>query len=262
MTNRGFRFYTPSHRIREVLSHQRPVVTHTTSRSHIYKAVDPNGPFRPGDIAACFGTCAVSRAITWRTFHPFPPIRRLAWGPSHVAILCRHPVGGMIWAESTSMCAHACLFRDKRVSGVQAHDPWERIGDYEKGGGWVDLYRLVDFWSLSGAESELLTNLVVRHFIRKNVDYDTGGALLSGTTLLRRLPFVLGGGRHTLQAAFCSELIHSLQKRLNRIDHNNSTKYTPGRLMRELVADGTYRYVETFNGIIPFRDGAHAAVTA
>jgi hypothetical protein len=121
---------------------------------------------------------------------------------------------------------------------VQVHRPHTRIADYVRGGGRVDIYRLADIQQLSSAESRLLSRILIDHFVRRGVCYDLGGALLSGTRafqLTRCFPTA------NLDELFCSELVAAVLMRLGRMNHANPTRFSPGRLLRELVRQGTYR---------------------
>lgn len=198
--------------------------------------------FLPGDIAACYGTDWTGRLIRWGTATLFPPAS-LRIGPSHVAILCRWR-GRMIWTESTTLCRSACLIRGKPVSGAQAHSPGERIEDYVRDGGRVDLYRLTHFNRLAFEESRLLTRLILDDFIDPGVDYDLGGALLSGTRVFQCSRFFPGAN---LEQLFCSEFVAAAIMRLNRMNHANPSRYHPARLLRELVRTGKYERVATFD---------------
>ncbi len=199
--------------------------------------------FLPGDIAACFGTDLTGRAISWGTASLLAP-RGLRVAPSHVALCCEFEEQ-VVWVESTTLCPHACLIRGMPVSGVQVHRPLLRIEDYIRAGGRVDIYRLSEIQQLSSAESRLLTRILIDHFARRAVSYDIGGAMLSGTRvfqLTRCFPAA------SLDELFCSELVAAVLMRLGRMNHANPTRFHPGRLLRELVRQGTYRRVRRFAG--------------
>lgn len=198
--------------------------------------------FETLDIAACYGTDITSRTISWLTCAPSAP-RRLRLGPSHVAIICRfheQPV----WVESTTLCRHTCLVHGERIIGCQAHEPELRIHDYVSTGGYVDLYRLSAVDRLSQAESQLLTRILIRHFVGRNVSYDRGGAMLSGTRLFKHTRFLPGADLNQL---FCSELAAKVLMRLGRMNRDNPTKFSPGALLRQLVREGTMQFERTFN---------------
>lgn len=196
--------------------------------------------FQPGDIAACFGRDLTSRVIRLGTMSPFGP-RGLRLPPSHVAILCPHG-DRLLWVESTTLCARPCLVRGLHVSGAQAHLPWLRVRDYVDGGGWVDLYRLVDVDTLSTAETRLLSRILIDHFVRRGVRYDFGGAVLSGTRVFQLLRMFPGAD---LDQLFCSEMVAAVLMRLGRMNRSNPTRFNPGRLLRTLVRNGVYRFVKS-----------------
>ncbi len=193
--------------------------------------------FLPGDIAACYGTELPARCIELATASLLAPTR-LRIGPSHVAMICEHRQMSM-WVESTSLCRHPCLIQQQVVRGVQAHQPEARIHDYLEQGGRIDFYRLSPIFRLSNSESHLLTTVFVKYFVRRGVDYDFGGALLSGTRGLKRSRLFPGAD---LDQLFCSELLAAVLMRLGRLNHGNPTKYNPADLLRELVRQGTYQF--------------------
>lgn len=196
----------------------------------------------PGDLAACYGTDWVSRAISLGTASLFAP-RRLRLGPSHVAVICeRH--GAPVWVESTTLCKHPCVILGRHTSGVQAHLPELRIQDYVSAGGCVDIYRLSPIDRLSHAESDLLTRILVKHFIGRMVRYDTGGALVSGTRLFKRTRLL---PRADLDSLFCSELAAAVFMRLSRMNRANPTRYNPACLLRQLVREGTVQFEHSFS---------------
>lgn len=196
--------------------------------------------FEPGDIVACYGTDWPSRGISLATASLFPP-RRLMVGPSHVAILCEHFRWGMVWVESTSFAPRPCLTSEgtQPTYGVQMHLPLDRINDYVANGGSVDLYRLTDINRLTQDESELLTTILVRHFVDSRKTYDMRGAALSG---MRRLKATRCFPGADLEKIFCSELIAATLQRLNRMNRENPSKFNPACMMRRLVRDGVYRW--------------------
>jgi hypothetical protein len=197
--------------------------------------------FEPMDIAACYGTDPTSRAISWLTASPFAP-RRLRRGPSHVAVICQ--VDGLpAWIESTTLCSHRCLVRGTKVAGCQVHPAELRIQDYVSSGGHVDLYRLSPVDRLSGSESQLLTRILIRHFVGRNVTYDVGGALLSGTRLFKHTRLLPSADLNQL---FCSELAAKVLMRLGRLNRDNPTKYNPSTLLRQLVCEGTMQFERSF----------------
>jgi hypothetical protein len=198
-------------------------------------------PFEPLDIAACHGTGFTANAIRWGTASPLAP-RRLRLGPSHVAVLCAHH-GRMVWVESTTLCRHPCTILGYPINGCQAHLPEERITDYLAEGGRVDLYRLSPIEKLSQDESDLLTRILVRHFIGREVTYDLGGALLSGTRLFKRTRLLPSADLNEL---FCSELVAAVCMRLGRMNRSNPTRFNPACLLRELVRHGTFQLQHSF----------------
>lgn len=193
--------------------------------------------FEPGDIAACYGTDWTARMIRLGTASCVPP-QKLMLGPSHVAIVCEYQ-STPTWIESTTLCRSPCLIHGRSVAGAQAHRPQDRIRDYVACGGHVDVYRLTAVNRLSAAEAQLLSNILVEHFVRAGVTYDYSGAVLSGTRVFQWSRFFPGADLNEL---FCSELVAAVAMRLNRMNHSNPTRFNPARLLRQLVRTGKYQF--------------------
>lgn len=201
----------------------------------------------PGDVLACFGGDRVSRAISALTAWPFAP-SRLRIGPSHVAIVAETPAGtspDLLWCESTTLCPHPCAVTGIARNGVQAHWPRDRVGDYHRSGGHVDVYRLTAIDALNDSESRRLSSILIDQFIRPQRDYDVAGALISGTPVVRLLDGLLLRRFRSLHDVFCSELVAAALMRLCRLNRANPTRYSPAKLLRQIVNQGTYRYVGT-----------------
>lgn len=197
--------------------------------------------FQPLDILACYGTGFTAKVISYGTASLLAP-HRLRIGPSHVALICEYH-GRSVWMESTTLCPHPCVILNQRIDGCQAHLPEIRLHDYVAAGGRVDLYRLSPIDSLSQAESDLVTKILVKHFIGKRVTYDLGGALLSGTRLFKRTRLL---PQADLNELFCSELIAAVLMRIGRMNRANPTRFNPACLLRQLVRQGTYQFQQRF----------------
>lgn len=198
---------------------------------------------QPGDIFACWGTDFVSRFISFETSSLRGP-RGLRFGPSHVAIAAPR-IGWQFgpecyWYESTTLAPRACLQAGRRVSGAQVHSVAGRIGDYVNSGGTVVVYRLTEIDALTEEEIRSLVGMLSRFLGDEDsgpVTYDTVGALCSGTRYVRRWT----AWRNQLDNLFCSELIAAVLQRLSRLCRRNPADYTPARLLRALVTQGTYQ---------------------
>lgn len=196
--------------------------------------------FLPGDIAACYGADWTGRCISFGTASAFGPAK-LRIGPSHVAILCEH-AGDLAWVESTTLCDSPCLIRGQPVAGAQSHRPRDRISEYVQSNGKVDIYRLTPINRLSNLESELLSAILIDHFVKSGKHYDLHGALLSGTRTFQLSRLFPGAN---LEELFCSELVAAVAMRLNRMNHSNPTRFNPARLLRQLVRSGKYAYLQS-----------------
>lgn len=167
--------------------------------------------FQPGDLLAFYGRDLVSRVIELATC-----------GPSHVGIVC--DMGGPMLVESTTLCELPCAVTGECLAGVQAHRPWDRIGNYV---GRVVHVPLSPVWRLSRSESEFLTAMLAQHWIGK--PYELAGAILSGTRLLkwsRLLPYPDGS------SAFCSHLVAACLQRLGRMPLRRASAFNPASLIR------------------------------
>ena len=183
--------------------------------------------FDPLDIAACYGTGFTAKAISYGTASVLAP-PRLKVGPSHVATFCNYQQR-MMWIESTTLCPHPCEITGRPINGCQAHHPASRIADYLADGGRVDLYRLSAIEKLSRDERDLLSRILIRHFVGREVTYDLGGALLSGTRLFKRTRLLPSADLNEL---FCSELVAAVCMRLGRMNRSNPTQFNPACLLR------------------------------
>ena len=196
----------------------------------------------PGDIFCCWGTDWISRGISLPTSSLIGP-RSVRWAPSHVAIACPRYAPNCdrcFWWESTSLTQRECLESKRHISGVQVHEILERIGDYCNAGGKVQIYRLTRFDVLNReAVHELrkfLAECLDDESLHQPLKYDMEGALLSGTKLLGKMLL----WRNQLDTLFCSEMVAASLQRLNLLCRTNPASYSPGRLMRKLLTQGTY----------------------
>lgn len=215
--------------------------------------------FRAGDIAACFGTDATSRMIQFCTYWPLASAG-LRIPPSHVAILSPDERGKIRWWESTTLSDRPCLSNKKPVNGVQVHQIEDRITDYLTSGGKVVIYRLVQIDELDPTEVARLYRMLQR-FVNRRTSYDAAGAAISGLRVMQLLRLLPAANNDRL---FCSELISAVLQRLCRMNRDNPTRFNPGRLIRTLVYEGTYRRERTYDdleqlartNIIPFPKAA------
>lgn len=197
--------------------------------------------FEPADIFACYGACAAARVIRYGTASFFGP-SGLRVGPSHVAICADidPPAGGAglpVWIESTSLSKEPCIIHGVPVHGMQAHWPSDRIDEYRREGGRVDVYRLAEIQTLDANERALLNKILIEHMVRPGVSYDMHGAILSGLRVFKMSSLFPGAD---LDQLFCSEVVAAVLMRLNRMRRDNPTRYNPASLLRELVDHGTY----------------------
>ena len=176
--------------------------------------------WQPGDLMLFWGSGWISRAIEIATN-----------GPSHVGIVAPAEDTRLLLWESTTLCQEPCEIVEKWVSGMQAHCPERRLARY---GGTVARMRLLPAWQLEWPEASLMGRSL-RALI--GCGYDTPGALLSGTKVIRfsrLMPYP------DLGSLFCSEACAHVLMRVNRMPLSNPSAFSPARLVRRLLRCGTY----------------------
>jgi hypothetical protein len=191
---------------------------------------DCNGEFMPGDLLVFAGTGFDSRFIALASCRPWQLL--LGQWFSHIGICARGPAGEVLVFESTTLCELPCEILRRKVHGIQAHKPRQRLDVYP-GKAWR--LRLAPRETLTGAESRRLTSFLMAD-IGKPYDYD--GALVAGTFVLRLCRMFLS----RTDVFFCSDLVMAALKDVGRVDHDlNPRSYSPGRAVRDLTYWGTYQ---------------------
>lgn len=142
--------------------------------------------------------------------------------------------------ESTTLCPDDCLLAGRRVDGVQAHEPCERIEHYIAAGGRVWLYRPVDDWAPDPEQSELLTRFLLRHL---GDSYDYRQAIASADRLMRRFWWFQPANLHSV---FCSELWDAALQQIRLLAPEDYSVVSPARLVRELTKIGRYELAGEF----------------
>ncbi len=189
------------------------------------------GTISPGAVLHFYGHDTQSKAIRFWTR-----------GPSHSALVYTiDAVAGPLLVESTTTYPLPCLLHGIAVSGVQVHPVEKRIGMYP---GDVEVQPLAPMWRLDSSERDLLKSQVEKYWIKQ--PYDLGGALLSGSKLLK---FFNWYPYPDDASVFCSSLCFQLLARLHRLPMDYPDKYNPGRLRR------TCRRVAAFERPIPVKHG-------
>jgi len=182
----------------------------------------------PGDVVAFWGRHWKSRVIEAATC-----------GPSHVGIIVNYGNQPML-VESTTLCDLPCAVRGLTVQGVQAHLVGDRIRNYD---GYVRRVPIADCWRLSAEESAAMTAILCRHWIGR--PYYTGGAIISGTRLLKWTRFI---PYSDLGSLFCSQLVGAILMRFGRCPLDNAIRYNPASLIRRLRECGTFCKPEAIRG--------------
>ena len=149
---------------------------------------------------------------------------------------------GHILAEQPVTVWHDSAVVGEPVEGAQSHRPRDRIREYVQSDGKVDIYRLTPINRLSNLESELLSAILIDHFVKAGKLYDMRGALLSGTRTFQLSRLFPGAN---LEELFCSEMVAAVAMRLNRMNHSNPTRFNPARLLRQLVRSGKYAFLQS-----------------
>lgn len=141
-----------------------------------------------------------------------------------------------MWVESTTLAHRPCLIAGRVISGVQVHRPEDRIQDYR---GKVAVYRLVP--PFLPQEEQYLWRYI-QPFLGKG--YDRSTVLLAGTKVLRFSRLLPGAWGADLNELFCSELTAAILMQMNKMNWDNPTRYSPARLLRTVVRNGTYTRVK------------------
>lgn len=149
-------------------------------------------------------------------------------GLSHVGIVVAWPeVTRPLICESTSLCELPCAVQQRRIKGVQLHRIRQRIATYR---GRVWHYPLCE--SLSRRDNTRLTGFAAAYL---GVEYDRHGAIGARHTLLARWL----QRPENLDRLFCSEWVAACLRRIGRLETDNISAWSPNRLSRHLVNNGT-----------------------
>src|SRR5689334_3757390 len=108
--------------------------------------------FRCGDVIGFSGRDVISRAIKLATVPPWYWFSAHWKCVSHVGI-CVHYKDMIVLVESTTLDDEPCLITGKKIKGVQAHTPRERIAYYP---GYAFRMRLDDRWRFNKWEGKEL----------------------------------------------------------------------------------------------------------
>jgi hypothetical protein len=194
-----------------------------------------------GDLVFFSGRSFVSRVIRLRTCSRFSHVgivaplahdviaRRFLLGHQYIAhrILEDWDERPLLF-ESTTLGVRPCEIAGRRIEGLQAHDPDRLIDEYD---GRVYRMSLRPCWALSVQETLDLAWYLISNIGRR---YDTGGALLAGTRLLKHLLTFRASDRRTV---FCNELVgvalqaayrHEIKRARNHPLHRS--RFHPGRM--------------------------------
>lgn len=193
--------------------------------------------FQPLDILAVYNQDRRSRIASWMN-SGFCADVSLIRAPSHLGVICMHE-GKPLLVESSSASDSPCVITGESAAGCRACFAYQRIPQYLRANVNLRLFRLTEMDSLSSAESELLTKILLDHFVREKMDWTQGIPKLTAVSIARDDLM-----RSTLDknAVFSTSMIAKILMRLGRINRKNPTSYSPGSLLRQLFNDGTIRY--------------------
>ena len=177
----------------------------------------------PGDVLLWGGRTWSSRAIQFGTCS-WKQLFRGQWF-SHIGI-CGHWQGVLKHWESTTLCPLVCEAQNKLVNGVQCHDPYREIAEYD---GCVWLLKMRE--PLRPLQVKLLEALLEH---RLGTNYDLPGALIAGTTWVKRL---MDPDASTL---FCDEFVAMTLIDMHIVSGFNPSTITPAWLAWKLVNDFKY----------------------
>ena len=208
----------------------------------------------PADLLAFSGRGAVSLGIKLGSCSAISHVGAVAWTPrwqleTLVAAGALHMPAARLatWPdrfllyESTTLNAVPCAICGRLVSGVQAGPPAARVAAYE---GRVWRYRLTPHWRRDFSP-ERSTRLSGHLLARIGQQYDAGGALLSGTRWIKHCWPWGAADRSTL---FCSEYLAAVLQHVGLFPLTNASKFTPGGLIRQLVASEIYLPAQLLKG--------------
>lgn len=185
--------------------------------------------FLPADLLFFAGRGYKSRLIAAAT-NRLQDLLRGNWF-SHCGFIAAHGHRNLLF-ESTTLCDLPCCLTHRRIRGVQAHDPRDRIAAYD---GHVWLLRLVDRdIHLTPDRGQRLTSFAIK---RLGTPYDYEGAPVSATVLLK----TLDSFHQDLDKLFCSAYLMAALKAANIVDHDiNAATFTPAAAREKLLYWGTY----------------------
>ena len=170
--------------------------------------------FLAGDVIAFAGREWASRAIALGTCK-FSQLLTGRW-ISHMGVIAPHD-GQALLFESTTFTDMPCAIREERVNGVQAHNPYQRLAQYE-GRAWIMRPRK----RVSEAQAEALAAFCLGSI---NAPYDYRQAVLSAVPhWIKRLGWIAPDQ----SLLFCDELVSMALMDAQIIGHDyNPSKATP-----------------------------------
>ena len=188
--------------------------------------MSPITEYNPGDMVVFAGRCWTSRLIALGSCTPIQLLR--GWFDSHIGI-CAEYQGKTLLFESTTLSGLPCAITGDRIHGTKAVDPAERVGGYD---GKVWILR-PDKFKLGIEQSEKLTDFLVSMVPTPYEDMST--LAVSATRFRNHWLF-----RENTNKLFCSEYAALALERINWLPPGNASIYSPSKLVRRVVYQGTY----------------------
>jgi len=150
----------------------------------------------------------------------------------------------MLLFESTTLNSAPCLITGKAIDGVQAHDPMQRIKDYD---GQVWFYRLTPAWRNRFHHGTGPADLGDYLLSKIGRPYDSFEALESGSNILQYLSpwrwianlFACSRENYT-ERLFCSEYVAGALRLVGLYPLGSVSKVSPARLIKMLIASEIY----------------------
>lgn len=166
-------------------------------------------PCHPGDVIVCSGTDPISRSIRILTCSPWSHAAITAWVTRENLSHFFPERDWKDWKpktllfESTADKILPCSISGKKQAGLQSHGVLKWVAWYPG-----KVYRMQFLSKFHGREQERLTDCLLAR-LKKQIPYDTSGALLAGTRVVKWFPCLAEkiGDR---QSSFCIETIESV----------------------------------------------------
>lgn len=195
--------------------------------------------YRPGDLLFFRAFDAMSRCISYRTCtwrQLFCAPFNSGFLPSHVEICADIETNGItrtLSVGSTTFCQQPCFVLGRKIEGVQAHLPAQRVADYRG-----RIWRLRLKRALDDEESRKLTDFCLQTL---GQPYNFVRAAELATFFIRRFH-----GDPLDDAWFCSDHALTALKAVNRVDQDYDPEdISPGLLAHIVLHSGAVHRISS-----------------